>query len=329
MRHCAVHNAPASVRGGLTRNAFTMILGVLNQKGGVGKTTLAVNLAASFAAEGSRVLLVDADPQGSAMAWSTTRESEPPFAVVGLAKPTLHRDLPRLARDYDVVLIDGAPRVNDLGRSAILASDLVLIPVQPSPYDVWAAADTVQLIREAQVMKESLKAAFVDQPADRPHGDRPRRGGRAGAVRGRAGADFGALSARHLCRERRPRPFGDRGRAGQRSGARDPDARPRNPRRRPPRGRPREPEDDRLRGSRRARRRTPPARTRGAAIDASDAWVAHREPPDVARGGTPQTLLLDLAADRTLFEVFALSFLAPFALGWFWFVRAMAAPPRF
>ena len=95
------------------------------------------------------------------MAWSSTRESAPPFAIVGMAKPTLHRDLPRLATDYDIVMIDGAPRINDLGRSAILASDTVLIPVQPSPYDVWAAADTVQLIREAQVLKEGLKAAFV------------------------------------------------------------------------------------------------------------------------------------------------------------------------
>ncbi len=51
--------------------------------------------------------------------------------------------------------------MNELGRSAILASDLVLIPVQPSPYDVWAAADTVQLIREARQLKESLRAAFV------------------------------------------------------------------------------------------------------------------------------------------------------------------------
>jgi chromosome partitioning protein len=69
--------------------------------------------------------------------------------------------LPRLAGDYDVVIIDGAPRVNELGRSAILASDIVLIPIQPSPYDVWAAADTVQLIREARQLKEGLKAAFV------------------------------------------------------------------------------------------------------------------------------------------------------------------------
>jgi chromosome partitioning protein len=78
-----------------------------------------------------------------------------------MAKPTLHRDMPEIAKDYDAVVIDGAPRVNDLGRAAILASDTILIPVQPSPYDVWAASDTVQLIREAQQFKPDLKAAFV------------------------------------------------------------------------------------------------------------------------------------------------------------------------
>lgn len=138
-----------------------MIIGVLNQKGGVGKTTLAVNIAATIAKAGNRVILVDADPQGSALAWSSIREAPPMFPVIGMAKPSLHRDMPEIAKDYDIAVIDGAPRVNDLGRAAILASDFILIPVQPSPYDVWAAAETVALIREAQQFKPSLKGAFV------------------------------------------------------------------------------------------------------------------------------------------------------------------------
>jgi chromosome partitioning protein len=138
-----------------------MIIGVLNQKGGVGKTTISVNLAAALVKHGRRVLLVDADPQGSALAWSSLRESEPLFPVIGMAKPTLHRELPNLAKGYDVVVIDGAPRVNELARAAMLASDLVLIPVQPSPYDVWASADTVRLVREAQQFRAGIRAVFL------------------------------------------------------------------------------------------------------------------------------------------------------------------------
>lgn len=137
-----------------------MIIGVLNQKGGVGKTTISVNLAAALAVN-RRVLLVDADPQGSALAWSSLRERDSVFPVVGMAKPTLHRDLPSLARDYEVVVVDGAPRVNELARATILASDLVLIPLQPSPYDIWASADTVRLVREAQQYRPAIRAAFL------------------------------------------------------------------------------------------------------------------------------------------------------------------------
>lgn len=138
-----------------------MIIAIQNQKGGVGKTTLSVGLSHALALHSTAVLLVDADPQGSARDWATARESKPPFVVIGLDRPTIHRDLPAIAKDYDHVLIDGAPRVSDLARSAIIAADLVLIPIQPSPYDVWAAEEVVKLIREASVFKENLKSVFA------------------------------------------------------------------------------------------------------------------------------------------------------------------------
>ena len=138
-----------------------MIFGFLNQKGGVGKTTLAINIAAELTRSGARVLLIDGDCQGSALDWAAARETPALFAVAGLPKASIHKELRLLARDYDHVVIDGPPRVSDVARSAIMASDVVVVPVQPSPYDIWAADETVTLIKESLVYNEALKSVFA------------------------------------------------------------------------------------------------------------------------------------------------------------------------
>lgn len=141
------------------------VISILNQKGGVGKTTLAVNLAAYLAGEHQKtaeVVLVDADPQGSALDWYGARGERPAsFTVVGYPKANLHMTVSEIGKHSDFVVIDGAPRVTDLSRSAIMASDLIIIPVQPSPYDIWASSDIIKLIREAQIYKPGIKTAML------------------------------------------------------------------------------------------------------------------------------------------------------------------------
>jgi chromosome partitioning protein len=141
-----------------------MIVALLNQKGGVGKTTLALHLAGAWARQGCRVTVIDADPQGSALDWSEQRAKEGGprlFGVLGLARDTLHREAPEIARGVDHVVIDGPPRIAGLMRSALLAADLVLVPAQPSPFDGWASGEMLNLIREARIFRPELVARFV------------------------------------------------------------------------------------------------------------------------------------------------------------------------
>ncbi|HEV7252098.1 MAG TPA: ParA family partition ATPase [Mesorhizobium sp.] len=141
-----------------------MIVALLNQKGGVGKTTLALHLAGHWAGTGKRVLVVDADPQGSALDWAEQRSREGLarlFGVVGLAREALHRELLEVARGHDRVVIDGPPRVAGVVRSALLVADLVLIPVAPSPFDGWASAEMLKLLGEARVFRPELPPRLI------------------------------------------------------------------------------------------------------------------------------------------------------------------------
>ncbi|MBN3813659.1 ParA family partition ATPase [Paraburkholderia sp. Ac-20347] len=136
------------------------VIAVLNQKGGSGKTTVATHLARALQLDGADVLLVDSDPQGSARDWAAVREDQP-VTVVGIDRPTIERDLKNVARK-DFVVIDGAPQAADLAVSAIKAADAIVIPVQPSPYDIWATSDLVDLVKQRIELTDGrLKAAFV------------------------------------------------------------------------------------------------------------------------------------------------------------------------
>ena len=123
----------------------------------MGKTTLSINMATALALKKFKILLIDADPQNSSLDWASTRKSDSLFTVVGINKPIIHKEVLKLAKDYDHIVIDGPPRIYDVAKSAIVASDLVVMPVQPSPYDVWAANEVVNLIAEVSEPLDGIK----------------------------------------------------------------------------------------------------------------------------------------------------------------------------
>ncbi len=138
---------------------MALVITVAQQKGGTGKTTLAANLAAALAAD-RRVAILDIDPQRSLTRWHQLRTArEKPAAVITCSDVSgwrLASELDRLKRDHDAILIDSPPQIDTDARLTVRAASLVLIPVQPSLPDVWAAEGTLKLAAE-----ERRRAAIV------------------------------------------------------------------------------------------------------------------------------------------------------------------------
>jgi len=139
-----------------------MIITVGNTKGGVGKTTIAVNLAAEAASEGKKVLLIDTDPQGSSTAFRGEREKDD-IKVVSMISDKIHKDIKALEGSFDLVIIDAGGRDNQVFRSAVAGCQFFLLPVLPSQFDIWAAEDAIKAFCELQPFNDMKGRVVLNQ----------------------------------------------------------------------------------------------------------------------------------------------------------------------
>ena len=137
-----------------------MIVSLINQKGGVGKTTAAVNLASGLAEAGNRILVVDADPQGSVVQWLSIADGAE-FEVLHLPSPQLSKELKTVGRRYDHIVVDSPPAIEDITRAAIEVSNLAIIPIAPSPLDIWSSKETIALVNTLGKKYRKLNAKIL------------------------------------------------------------------------------------------------------------------------------------------------------------------------
>ena len=141
-----------------------MIIACVSVKGGAGKSTLATNLCAEYIRQGHRVLLVDADPQGTARVWAevATENGHPSPTVVAMGRD-MHRpgQLDQLAATYDVTIIDCPGRDGAVVRSALMVTDVALVPCGASPADAWALQQSLEVVEEARTLRSTLQVRVV------------------------------------------------------------------------------------------------------------------------------------------------------------------------
>lgn len=142
------------------------VISVFNQKGGSGKSTVAMNLGGTLARRGSRVLIADMDPQGTSIRWYSNATDEKPFpaSVVNLSQTgkNAHRALRDHIDNHDYIIVDCPPSIDSpIPSSVLLVSDLSLIPAVPSPADLWAIVEAMALVERVQQINEGLVMRVV------------------------------------------------------------------------------------------------------------------------------------------------------------------------
>ncbi len=140
-----------------------MIISFCNQKGGVGKTTLTINITSYIAnrfKKKHKVLLIDADPQGSVLQWQSITDSTL-FDVIHSPDDTLHKGIKKLSKKYSHIIIDAPPGAGDITLSILLSSEIVIIPVEPSALSIWSSSEIIDLINEAKKHNKKLKGYLL------------------------------------------------------------------------------------------------------------------------------------------------------------------------
>jgi chromosome partitioning protein len=137
-----------------------MIISFVNQKGGVGKTTTAINLGSRLVRKNHTVILLDLDPQGSATRWHAI-EGNLAFDVIHQPTHLKPSELEKLSTAYNFVIVDSPPAIDGITWKILSSSNMVIIPVSPSSLDLWACTDTLKMIKEVQQQHAGLSAGFL------------------------------------------------------------------------------------------------------------------------------------------------------------------------
>ncbi|MGD8882724.1 MAG: ParA family partition ATPase [Desulfobacterales bacterium] len=137
-----------------------MIISFVNQKGGVGKTTSAINIAASLKRRNYKIGFIDADPQGSATHWHAVEDNSA-FEVLHHPEPISRSEVDELSQKYDYLVIDAPPAFGNITKSILAVADLSIIPLSPSSLDIWSCKGTLEMVDEAREENPELDVKLL------------------------------------------------------------------------------------------------------------------------------------------------------------------------